>query len=192
MNDTDPRVVRTRQLILDAFMALLNEKAFQAITVSDITKRATVNRATFYAHFTDKYALLDLLMADALTDFIDKRVPPQAELDSETVKQLILSLCDYHVGSSSRCVKHYDSIAPFVEQKVKLQLEEYMLTLMLRHMGGAKPETVRRGAVLVSWALYGATFRWNAEGRRIGASVLAEEIYPLLAAGLTAAKDSWA
>ena len=57
MNNADPRVKRTRKLILDAFQSLLMEKGFHAISVQDIADRATVNRATFYAHFVDKYEL---------------------------------------------------------------------------------------------------------------------------------------
>ncbi len=59
VNPNDPRVVRTRQLIIDAFVDLLGKKDFYSITVSDISKQATINRATFYAHFTDKFALID-------------------------------------------------------------------------------------------------------------------------------------
>jgi AcrR family transcriptional regulator len=51
----DPRVRRTRQLLQDALLALLAEKRFEAITVQDITERATLNHATFYAHFADKW-----------------------------------------------------------------------------------------------------------------------------------------
>ena len=49
----DPRVTRTRKLLLDAFVSLQAEKAFDDITVQDIATRATVNRATVYAHFVD-------------------------------------------------------------------------------------------------------------------------------------------
>ncbi len=57
VNANDPRVKRTRQLLLQAFMALLEEKQhIYSISVQDIAERATVNRATFYAHFEDKYS----------------------------------------------------------------------------------------------------------------------------------------
>ena len=55
----DPRVKRTRGLILQSFESLLAEKGFESISVQDVTDKAQVNRATFYAHFPDKYALLD-------------------------------------------------------------------------------------------------------------------------------------
>ena len=50
----DPRITRTRKLIREALAALLAEKNFESITVQDIAERATVNRATFYAHFSDR------------------------------------------------------------------------------------------------------------------------------------------
>ncbi len=62
--DADPRVKRTRQLLQRAFLDLYQEKSFSLITVQDIAERATVNRVTFYAHFEDKYALMDSLMRE--------------------------------------------------------------------------------------------------------------------------------
>ena len=57
VNEADPRVKRTRKLLQDALLELLAEKSFDAITVQDIAERSTINRATFYAHFVDKYDL---------------------------------------------------------------------------------------------------------------------------------------
>lgn len=54
----DPRVRRTRQLLQEALNALLLEKPLESITVRDIAGRATVNRATFYLHYVDKYDLV--------------------------------------------------------------------------------------------------------------------------------------
>ncbi len=47
----DPRVRRTRGLILSSFESLLAEKNFEGISVQDVTEKAQINRATFYAHF---------------------------------------------------------------------------------------------------------------------------------------------
>jgi AcrR family transcriptional regulator len=56
---TDPRILRTRKLIMDSFITLSGEKEFKDITIKDITTEAMVNRATFYYHFEDKYDLLE-------------------------------------------------------------------------------------------------------------------------------------
>lgn len=54
----DPRILRTRGLLRDAFIELVPEKGFDAITIQDLTDRATLNRATFYLHYRDKNELL--------------------------------------------------------------------------------------------------------------------------------------
>lgn len=47
-NSSDPRVQRTRQLLLEAFMALVQEKrTIHSISIQEIAMRATVSRATF-------------------------------------------------------------------------------------------------------------------------------------------------
>ncbi len=55
----DMRARHSKEKINQAFRDLLKEKGFAKTTVSDIIKRANVNRSTFYAHYTDKFDLLD-------------------------------------------------------------------------------------------------------------------------------------
>ncbi|SFL10113.1 transcriptional regulator, TetR family [Paenibacillus sp. 1_12] len=64
----DRRILRTRTTIVDAFVSLIFEKGFSAISVKDITTGADVNRSTFYAHYQDKYDLLDKLIKEKLED----------------------------------------------------------------------------------------------------------------------------
>ena len=45
--------IRSRRLIRQAYTALLREKDLSKVTVTDIVKRADINRATFYAHYPD-------------------------------------------------------------------------------------------------------------------------------------------
>jgi len=56
---TDLRVKRTEKLIFDALMQCTIHKGFSAVTVSDITLAAGINRATFYRHYNDKFDLLN-------------------------------------------------------------------------------------------------------------------------------------
>lgn len=50
----DRRRQRTRHLLGTAFVQLLREKGYSAITVSDLIERANVGRSTFYSHYRDK------------------------------------------------------------------------------------------------------------------------------------------
>lgn len=67
-NVLDRRVRRTRQLLQEAIVELILEKPFSRITVQDIIDGADVGRSTFYAHFTDKEALLVSIFDDLAND----------------------------------------------------------------------------------------------------------------------------
>jgi len=54
----DRRVRRTRKLLHDAFISIVNEKGYEKTTIQDILDRADVGRSTFYVHYRDKEALL--------------------------------------------------------------------------------------------------------------------------------------
>ena len=54
----DLRVARTREQIDAAFVAMLHRRTYDGIRVGDITRKAGVGRATFYAHFATKHDLL--------------------------------------------------------------------------------------------------------------------------------------
>lgn len=47
----DRRTLRTKQAITDAFTALIIEKDFENITVTELAERANINRKTFYSHY---------------------------------------------------------------------------------------------------------------------------------------------
>jgi AcrR family transcriptional regulator len=60
----DRRVTRTRRILKDALVSLILEKGYSALTVQEILDRADVGRATFYAHYQDKEALLLSVFAE--------------------------------------------------------------------------------------------------------------------------------
>lgn len=55
---------RTDNAITNTLIALLREKSFEKITVQDILDATPVNRATFYAHFHDKYEIAERMMEE--------------------------------------------------------------------------------------------------------------------------------
>ncbi|MFE4573077.1 TetR/AcrR family transcriptional regulator [Paenibacillus chitinolyticus] len=57
----DRRKARTKQLLYEAFIELLKEKNSDAITVTDVSSRAGVNRGTFYLHYRDMPDMLQQL-----------------------------------------------------------------------------------------------------------------------------------
>ncbi|MBQ2887102.1 MAG: TetR/AcrR family transcriptional regulator C-terminal domain-containing protein [Alphaproteobacteria bacterium] len=58
--------IRSRKAIRQAFLELLKEKTFEKITVTDIVKRADINRSTFYAHYPDVMGLIEEIQNEVL------------------------------------------------------------------------------------------------------------------------------
>lgn len=57
-----PQFQRTGKAITQALIELLHTKPFEKITVQDILDKTPVTRATFYAHFHDKYEIVEKMM----------------------------------------------------------------------------------------------------------------------------------
>lgn len=64
MNENDLRVIKTEQHIEQAFLALLQQKSYRAITVQDILDKAAINRSTFYRHYASKDALAEKMVSN--------------------------------------------------------------------------------------------------------------------------------
>ena len=79
----DRRVVRTRQGLRDALMALIVEQGYESLSVQDITDRANIGRATFYLHFKDKEDLLMRSLEETYDDLIS-RMPLATSITSMT------------------------------------------------------------------------------------------------------------
>lgn len=69
MNKPDKRVLKTDYLIKKTFLALLNQKEIDQITIKSICDKALISKSTFYDHYTDKYTLLDTLVSEYAQNF---------------------------------------------------------------------------------------------------------------------------
>lgn len=65
----DRRVRRTKTQLRRALTELLREKSLDALSVTELTQRADVNRGTFYCHYKDIYDMVDQLEAETLEEF---------------------------------------------------------------------------------------------------------------------------
>ena len=70
----DPRIERSRQVILQAVLDELSELGYGALTIESVARRAGVGKATIYRHWTDKIALI----ADAFNSLQQQRDPELA------------------------------------------------------------------------------------------------------------------
>ena len=71
----DTRAQLTTACIRQAFTMLLEEKPIQRISVTELCRKAGVNRSTFYAHYQDIYDLLDKIEEEMLEELTKALAP---------------------------------------------------------------------------------------------------------------------
>lgn len=178
----DPRVKRTRQMLDQAFLELLAEKGFDAISVQDVTARAGVNRATFYAHFEDKFALLDYSIRESFREEIKKRLLASCRFSMENLRLLIVAVCEFTRNLHAHCVPAQRQFEPLVENQIKGQLYSLIFMWLKQNEQIHSPEM---SATAASWAIYGLAMQWNREKKTQSAESFADAVLPLVAANLS-------
>lgn len=175
----DLRVRRTRQLIHQAFMELMAEKNFQAITVQDITSRAMVNRSTFYDHYVDKYALLEQSVSDMFREALAAKLPDANRYSTENLRALIGIMCDFFAALHGHCrAADEQNIALFESQVMKLVKD--VLTGWLAAESPTEAGRTELAVALGSWAIYGAAQFWR-EGKYGGSlDAYTAEVAPII------------
>jgi AcrR family transcriptional regulator len=148
-------------MLHQAFTDLLAEKTFEEITVHDIAERSTVNRATFYDHFPDKFALLEDLIAEKFQTMLDLRMGESIVTCPHAVKQLVCAVCDFFADLASSCQKHQRQFGPVAESKIKSLLREFLLVGLRKNVSATSGMDLELRATMASWAICGAALEWS-------------------------------
>jgi AcrR family transcriptional regulator len=171
VENTDPRVLRSRQMLMEALLRLLIRKEFDDISIQEITDEATLNRATFYLHYADKNALLQAMTAARFRDLIARRGLSFSDCDG-ALRAIALGVCDYlaaTAGCPSQLAKMplEGSIIPVVEGMFQEGAAHHAV------VPGTDPSLL---ATTAAWAIFGAARRWYQTPDRIPAHEMAARI----------------
>ncbi|MBI3151775.1 MAG: TetR/AcrR family transcriptional regulator [Chloroflexi bacterium] len=177
----DPRIKRTRILILQAFESLLAEKGFESISVQDIATKADINRGTFYLHFPDKHALLDYSVAHLFRQEIEKRTLNACHYTPENLKNLILVVCEFHGHIHGGCAQPHEQFESLTERTIKSILFE-LLSYWLKQTG-TKIQT-DLPATVATWSIYGLASYYGHLKKRPALDKFVDEALPLVAVNL--------
>lgn len=131
----DLRIVRTRKLLSNTLLDMMEETSIEKISVIDLCNKAMVNRATFYAHFEDKYHLLSFALEE-LKDELYEKFTKNAKFTtpSETITNVLLMGVDFffdkhnHISNiirNNRNEKVIGTIQDSIAQSIKYQLSKY-------------------------------------------------------------------
>lgn len=156
----DPRMKRTRQLLQSALRDLLERKPFDEILVQDITEAATVNRATFYDHYTDKFALFNAMIASDFHKFLEDRNIRFEGACSSALSSILLAVCDYLKKSHAQAdCPEQGSFSPLMDAAIMLSIRRILLD-GLRKREARSDVSAEILASTVSSAIFGASNQW--------------------------------
>lgn len=170
----DPRILRSRRMLLDALDDLLAQKSYDEISIQEIAAKATLNRATFYLHYPDKAALLK-----ALTDFRFRKLMERRGISftgcDGALHAIALGVCDYLTDTIS-CVSQLGQLP--VEASIIAVIEGMIREGLEHHDPPSKIDPALLAAT-VAWAVFGAAREWFLNTNRVPAEVMAGRIEAL-------------
>ena len=145
----DPRIRRTRKLLQGALGKLLEIKSFEEISVQDITEAATVNRATFYDHYTDKFSLMDAMIAGGFHEMLYERQLRYQTGCPAALQAIIQATCDYliQVHSRGECDRQ-TAFAPLMDAAIAKAIQRLLIEGLQREKppSSISPELVAASA----------------------------------------------
>jgi len=178
----DPRVRRTRVLLHDALLLLMRTRSFEQISVQDVTDEATVNRATFYAHYEDKSALLASATTAAFHQLIDERAISFDGTCESALRKMYLGVCDYLASAgTSECGRERP-----IDPHMAAAIVEVVRRMVLDSHPGSEVASISIDMIAstIAHAVYGAARSWLITPQRgpaeANAAAAAALISPLL------------
>ena len=119
------RTIETRARLLAAAEEVIAEAGFEAMRVDEVVLRAGTAKGTFFAHFKDKDALMDLIIGARMDAELDKMQAAPAPMTVDQVTSTLIPLCDF------------------------MTCERYVFDVIMRYSGAAAIEEI--GAIANSF-----------------------------------------
>ncbi|WP_263383894.1 TetR/AcrR family transcriptional regulator [Granulicella arctica] len=177
----DPRIRRTRLLLQHALGTLLETMEFDKISVQEIAEAATVNRATFYDHYPDKFALLECMVGTRFHELLVQRGVHFSGGCSSALTGIVLGVCDYLAEIPGLACGRQRQLEPHLESAVITVVRSIILEGLRRHDDGSSPASPEMRATTVSWAIYGAAKEWVRTPNRVPSEEIVQTVMLLVA-----------
>jgi len=112
------RTLETRTRLIAASEAIIAERGFEELRVEEVVLLAGTAKGTFFAHFKDKDALMDLIIGGRIDQYLDKL---EVESAPTTIQEMVEALMPLNKFMTS---------------------ERYVFDLILRYSGAAAVEEI--------------------------------------------------
>jgi AcrR family transcriptional regulator len=175
----DRRISRSKHLLKEALVSLMQTKEFKEITIKDIVERADLNRGTFYKHYQYKEDLLEEIIEDVISDLITSyREPYMGEETFEVTKLTISSIKIFdHVEKHKEfytLIVNSNTLIGF-QNRISHVLKDLALHDLYVHLPNSKinPELQ---ASYHAYAILGMIMEWIRGGFIYSSTYLAEQL----------------
>ncbi|WP_424944238.1 TetR/AcrR family transcriptional regulator [Aliiroseovarius crassostreae] len=139
MSTPQPRTLKTRARLIQAARDVIAETGYSALRTENVAQRAGVAKGTFFAHFKDKDALMDLLIGERIDGFLDQI---EAAPAPRTIPELVEAMMPM-----MRFMSH----------------ERYVFDVILRYSGAAAKEEI--GPIAMTFERFVTVMeRWLVQG----------------------------
>lgn len=112
------RTLETRARLIAASVELVRQNSFEALRVEEVVRSAGVAKGTFFAHFKDKEALMELLIGERIDEFLDKLESTKYPTNSSELASTLMPLYEFMTS------------------------ERYVFDIIIRYSGAAKVEEI--------------------------------------------------
>ncbi len=97
----DRKTRYTRMVLQNSLIELMKDKPISKITIKELCTNADINRTTFYAHYTDQFALLRQIEDDALSWAKEAITALLSKTDRHETMKVLEQICQYFAENSS-------------------------------------------------------------------------------------------
>ncbi len=184
----DLRVRKTKKALAKAFISLLEEKHFESITVNELCERATIRRATFYKHYTDKFHFL-ACFTRSLRDQFDVNFWDSDKPDTTA---------EYYVEYVKRAIYYIDKSEGIINNVLNSDLFPTMMTIIteqncrdtLEKLKGSVEAgmklncSVETAAAMLAGGVSTTIYVWLLTGKKKDPETLANEIGAMIRANI--------
>ncbi|MBO1199015.1 TetR/AcrR family transcriptional regulator [Staphylococcus simiae] len=185
----DRRIRKSQQAIQDAFLELLESTSFEQVSVQQIAQLADVNRSTFYAHYLDKYDLLEKMEDESIAEIASYTTSESKNYEADFSEELIKNVME-------KVIKHIDDHMDFYRISIEnigkeSKLVDKLYNQIYNHLNHYKNESVSDDQKIpfdyfisyVSGAGLSMIQHWIKDPHRVDRETLVQTFYTIVSQG---------
>lgn len=175
----------TKKAIVEAFIALLNEKPLDKITVKEIVDTCEINRNTFYYHFEDIHALLAYVIDGEVERVIAKHA------DVKSLEEGFIEAANFAL-SNKRAVYHiYNSVSREELERYLNSIAEEVVRRMVEGLNVTDVPKLDQELIIHFYkcGLSGMVLAWIGEGMKADPEQLIRSLGGLLEGSVSSALE---